>query len=150
MKTRGSMRRFPRLGALLAALAIAQGCSWMGGAPQSEPPAPAFNYITDEQLESAMWQLAAGIRQLDAIFDAQGPVTRSQRLEVLNILDQMIVAADELGPEEASSNHPRITNNLGRFREKLAIARNSVSMEPPRYYLVGAFSGACHACHASE
>jgi hypothetical protein len=125
-------------------------CTWPPATVQHPSAAPDFSYITDEQLESAMWQLAAGIKSLDAIFGNREPVTRSQRLEVIRILDQMLVAVDELGPNAVSTNHPHIASNLGRFREKLVIAHNSVEMEPPRYYLVGQFSGACRACHASE
>jgi len=138
------------LAAVVAASATAFACSGPPEAVQPQPPAPAFNYITDEQLESAMWQLASGVKSLEAILGNRGPVTQSQRLEVMRILDQMMAAADDLGPDGVSTNHPRITANLGRFREKLTIARGSVAMEPPRYYLVGALSGACLACHASE
>lgn len=148
MQKRTSIQRGVLLAGLVTVLAGAGACA---GPPEDvEPPpsAPDFSYISDEQLTSAMWRLAGGIRSLDAILGSQQVVTQSQRLEVLRILDQMMVAADELGPEDVSSNHPRLTHNLGRFREKLAIARASVALEPPRYFLVGSFSGTCLACHA--
>lgn len=119
------------------------------GAPR-ESPAPPFTYITDEQLESAMWQLAAGVESLQLIFDKHEPIKPDQREELIRILDRMIVAADELGPTGGATNHPRITLNLARFREKLTIARDSVSMERPRYYRVGNLSGTCLACHGSQ
>jgi hypothetical protein len=138
--------------ALVVAIAVAVAVACAGpraGGPQ-ESPAPAFSYITDEQLESAMWELAAGVESLRMIFAKRQPIRPDQREEVIRILDQMIAAADELGPDGVSSNHPRVTHNLGRFREKLAIARDSASLKPPRYYLVGNLSGTCLACHGSQ
>jgi len=144
------MSRAALLAALVAVSATALACGGLRDGVGQESPAPDFNYITDEQLESAMWQLAAGVKSLQAILGSQGPVTQTQRLEVIRILDQMIAAADELGPDRVATNHPRITRYLVRFREKLAIARSSVAMDPPRYYLVGNLSGTCLACHASN
>ena len=95
-----------------------------------------------------MGRLALGVKRLQAIFADRKPITPDQRLEVIAVLDQMIIAADELGPDGVSSNHSRITHNLPRFREKLEIAKESASMQPPRYYLVGNLSGTCLACHA--
>jgi hypothetical protein len=134
---------------LVVVLATPLACRGSRPGAQAAAPAPDFNYITEEQLESAMWRLAAGIRSLQAIF-GEAPVKQAQRPEVIRILDEMIAAAEELGPEGVASNHSRITHNLGRFREKLEIARGSVEMNPPRYYPVGNLSGTCLACHASE
>jgi hypothetical protein len=144
------MIRATTLAALLAALAAPLACSGPQGGVPDQSSATDFNYITDDQLESAMWQLAAGVRSLQAILGSTGPVTGSQRLEVIRILDQMLVAADGLGPDGVATNHPTIERGLGRFREKLEIARRSVATEPPRYYLVGNISGTCLACHSSE
>lgn len=152
MQTRTSIQRVALLAGLVAVLAGVSACA---GTPEVTPevaePVPSvpdFNHISDEQLTSAMWQLAAGIRSLDELLGSQQVVTQSQRLEVLRILDHMMAAADELGPQGVASNHPRVTHHLGRFREKLVIARASVALEPPRYYLVGSLSGACLACHS--
>jgi len=144
------MGRGEVLAALVVAFAAVVSCSGPRGGVLQQAPAPEFNYITEEQLESAMWQLAFGVERLQTIFGSRQPMKQSQRAEVIGILDQMIVAADELGPSGISSNHPRITHNLGRFREKLEIARDSASMNPPRYYLVGNLSGTCLACHGSQ
>ena len=136
--------------ALVVVFAAVLACGGPRGAVPPRSPAPEFNFITDEQLESAMWRLAAGVKSLQTLFASQKPIKQSQRQEVIGILDQMIAAADDLGPNGASTNHPRITRNLARFREKLAIARDSASMNPPRYYLVGNLSGTCLACHGSR
>jgi hypothetical protein len=144
------MTRATSLAVLVAVLATGIACSGTRSGAQRPSPAPNFNYITDEQLKSAMWQLAAGVNGLQAIFGDREPVTASEHSDVIRILDQMIAAVDELGPEGVATNHARITNNLGRFREKLEIARSSAEMIPPRYYLVGNVSGTCLACHATD
>lgn len=135
---------------LLLVVAVVAGCSGPRGGSAQAPPAPDFNYIDEEQLESAMWQLAAGAESLQAIFGPGKPLEPSQRLEVVAILERMILAADELGPEGPLTNHPSITHNLGRFREKLEIARDSASMRPPSYYLAGNLAGTCLACHRGK
>lgn len=139
------------LGAGLCLSLVAAGaCSGPRGGAEQAPPTPAFHAITDEQLESAMWQLADGILDLQALFARPKPIRQSERQDVVDILDRMILAADTLGPDGVSTNHRRITHNLGRFREKLAIARDAAASNPPRYFLVGNLSGTCLACHASE
>jgi len=144
------MSQAVRYAALVVGFAVAVACSGPRGGVPRESTAPEFSYITEEQLQSAMWQLASSIESLQAVFASRKPLRQSQRVEVIDILDQMIAAADELGPSGLSTNHPRITDNLGRFREKLEIARESASMNPPRYYLVGNLSGTCLACHGSQ
>ncbi len=112
--------------------------------------APEFNYITDSQLQSAMWQLAAGTSSLDKLLATGVPVTLEERQSVIRILQNMETAAASLGPDGWPSNHPRIAQNIGRFREQLAGARRNVQLDPPSYYLAGTISGACHACHGGE
>jgi hypothetical protein len=134
---------------MAAALIAGVGCSSTLETTRRHTYAPTFNYITDQQLESAMWQLAEGIRHLDETLGTP-PVLPQQQLDVLQTIEGMEQAASRLGPEGLSSNHPRITHNLGRFREQLAIARRAVSVDPPSYYLAGRLSGTCLACHAGE
>jgi len=131
-------------------LATTAACSGWPHDRREPASAPGFSTISDDRLHSAMGQLAAGVTELQSILGDRGPVTPDERLEVLRILDRMQAAADALGPGDLPSGHPRIDRNLDRFREKLEIARESVELEPPSYYLVGAFSGACMGCHGGE
>jgi len=142
--------RLAALVALAGAIGAPLGCSRLPEADRRDSPAPGFDYISDDQLHSTMWQLAAGITSLEEILEPAHAVSQSQRLEVIRLLDGMIAVVDDLGPKGASVDHPRVARNLGGFRKKLVIARDSVSMEPPRYYLVGSMSGTCRACHASR
>ena len=140
--------------ALFATLVIAFGsavaCSGPHAIGSKSKAAPEFRTISETQLQSAMWQLAAGVEELRGIFAERAPISREQRQQVIGILGQMIAAADELGPDGVSSNHARITENLTSFREKLEIALGAASRNPPSYYLVGHISGTCLACHGSR
>jgi hypothetical protein len=134
------------VGLVLALLGIG-GCGSALSRARKHVYAPTFNYITDEQLESSMWQLAAGVHDLDRILAADAPLSKGQRLDVIRVLERMLAATQGLGPEGWPSNHPRITQHLGRFQTQLTAARRAVEVEPPSYYLAGTISGACLACH---
>jgi hypothetical protein len=108
---------------------------------------PSFNYITDDQLQASMWQLAAGVNDLERILGNDRPISTRNRLDVIRTLDAMKSATDRLGPEGWPSNHKLITQNLARFREQLANARRAAEIDPPSFYLAGTIAGACLACH---
>lgn len=135
---------------VLAASILLASCSGALDATRRHTYAPDFNYITDAQLQGAMWQLAAGTSRLDEILASGSPVSFEERRSVIQILQSMQAAADSLGPEGWPSNHPRITEHLPRFQEQLARAVRNVQLEPPSYYLAGTISGACHACHGGQ
>jgi hypothetical protein len=144
------MKRAVMIAAGLSALGVLVACNGMGSGGKPETTAPDFDVITDAQLKSTMWQFAHGVRTLQTILGEDGTVDREQQAEVLHVLEQMIAAADALGPEPVATGHPRVEHNIARFREKLVIARNSAAMVPPRYYLVGNISGTCLACHGGD
>lgn len=148
--SRGALALAASFAGVLAWVAIGPGCAGPIGRGTDAATAPELTVLSDDQLRTAMGQLAVGVTELQSILGDRGPVSEDERLEVLRILARMQAAADRLGPGDVPSGHPRIDRNLVRFREKLEIARESVAMEPPRYYLVGAFSGACLACHGGE
>lgn len=139
-----------RAAGVLAASILLASCSGALDATRRHTYAPDFNYITDAQLQGAMWQLAAGTSRLDQILASGSPVSFEERRSVIQILQSMQAAADSLGPEGWPSNHPRITEHLPRFQEQLARAVRNVQLEPPSYYLAGTISGACHACHGGQ
>jgi hypothetical protein len=140
-----------RLVMALVAVCIGVACSTPIWLDEDEPLAPGFNEIPEEQLRSTMGRLAAGVREIEAILATESPNRERQQPELLRVLDEMIATADELGPEGGvAGEHWFIPHSLGRFREKLAIARDSVAANPPRYYLVGNLSGTCLSCHRIE
>jgi hypothetical protein len=143
----------PHFGAALAAIAVATvvlavaGCGGFLEATRRHTYPPTFNYISDEQLESAMWQLAAGVRQLSDTFDLGAPLSQGQRVGVIETIRGMEAAATRLGPEGWPSNHHEISDELGHFRETLANARRAVAGDPPSYRLARDLPSACLACH---
>lgn len=136
--------------AAAAMIALLAACSGTRFGGQRETAAPSFDVISEAQLHSTMGQFAQGVRKLQNVLGSEGAVDRQQQARVIEILDQMIAAADALGPDAVSVGHPQVGHDLPRFREKLAIARRSAGMTPPRYYLVGNLSGTCFACHGGD
>jgi hypothetical protein len=140
-KTRGT------LALSIGMVLLVAGCAKTLEETRRHTYAPSFNYITDTELQSAMWQLAAGVASLERIIGPERVVTPEERLDVIRILERMEAATASLGPEGWPSNHPRITRHAGRFREQLEQARRAVERDPPGYYLAGTVSGACLLCH---
>jgi len=132
--------------ALTALIFAVAGCGAFETTRRHTYP-PTFNYISDAQLESAMWQLAAGIRQLSDTFDLGAPLSQGQRVGVIETIRGMEAAATRLGPEGWPSNHRKISDELGHFREQLANARRAVARDPPSYRLARDLPVACLACH---
>jgi hypothetical protein len=143
----------PYFGASRTAIAVATvvlavaGCGGFLEATRRHTYPPTFNYISDEQLESAMWQLAAGVRQLSDTFELGAPLSQGQRVGLIETIRGMEAAATRLGPEGWPSNHQEISDELGPFRETLANARRAVAGEPPSYRLARELPTACLACH---
>lgn len=134
----------------LVVTSLALGCAGTLEETRRHTYAPSFNYISDAQLQTAMWQLAAGVATLDRLLSPERVVTRQDRLDVIRTLERMDEAAVSLGPEGWPSNHPRITRYAGGFREQLARAKRGAELDPPSYYLAGNISGACMACHGGD
>ena len=110
---------------------------------------PDFNYVPPEKLQSAMWQLAADVRQIEVavqLAEAGEPVSPAA---VGGLLDEMERVASTLGPGDTPSNHPRISQNVQRLRDDIQRARRGVGLDPPNYFWAGSLSGACRYCHAS-
>ena len=147
--SRGSARG-ALLALLLAFAGVAGGCRGLLQTTREHTYAPSFNYVTDEQLQSAMWQLASGVASLERILAPERVITSEARLDAIRVLERMDAAAATLGPAGWPSNHPRITQEIGGFREELAAAKRAIVAEPPSYYLAGSISGACLACHGGD
>jgi hypothetical protein len=111
---------------------------------------PSFNYITQEQLHAAMWQLADHSAQLDRLMREPGAGDEPLQARVILELGEMERAAAELGPGGWPSNHPLVSRNIDRFRQDLADARHAAALEPPSFFLAGSVSGACMHCHGGE
>jgi hypothetical protein len=110
---------------------------------------PDFRYIERSQLKSAMWRLAYDVRELDQLMRMPPPVDASRRDATERYLNDLLVATDALRGGGQPTNHPLLTDHLGRFRLDVSLALAAVEAEPPSYYLVGSVTGACLTCHGA-
>lgn len=142
------MRR--RVLGLVTALALGAGllgCAKIGSFMRPLTYGPNFDYITQEQLKSVMWQLARDVNRIDALVNDPAGVGPEQRDEIARLLVIMEDATGRLGREGIRTNHPLVDEHRDQFRADLAAARRGVSAEPPSYTLTREVSGACLHCH---
>jgi hypothetical protein len=111
---------------------------------------PDFRYIERSQLQSAMWRLAYDVRELDQLMRTPPPVDAARRDATVQLLNDLLVATDALRGGGQPTNHPLLTQHVGRFRLDVSLALAGVQAEPPSYYLVGTVTGACLGCHGSS
>lgn len=135
-----------RIGALLVAGLLLSSCGGFFDRLRRHTYPPDFRYITQDQLESTMWQLAAQAERLDQI--TQDPALMdAHRAEIRLILEQMEGTTNQLKTEGTPANHPMINANLDRFRADIRSARRGVEHEPPSYVRAAAIPAACVYCH---
>ncbi len=108
---------------------------------------PDFQYITNEQLQVTMWQLAALIGSVEAMVDSEeGP--EPHRFELLRVLGKLETTAAQLKAEGVHTGHPLLSAHLDTFRDDVIAARREIAREPPGFVRVGTLSGACRYCHS--
>lgn len=135
--------------ALVFVALIAASCADFGKSVRAVTYPPDFHYIPKDHLDSAMWQMAAAVQDLDSTLrnDALGEPAKQER--VLALLDQLRATSGHLGGGARSSNHPLLDRNVPRLTADIEAARLAASASPPRYALAGAVSGACIYCHSA-
>jgi hypothetical protein len=106
---------------------------------------PSFDYISKEQLQSVMWQMAGDSKRIDELVHAPTGVGPEQRDEIARLLGFMLEASRRLGTER--TNHPVIDEHRDAFQADLEAARRGVLSEPPNYTLADDVAGACVHCH---
>jgi len=109
---------------------------------------PGFRYISPEQIQGTMWQLASLTDRLDRLTDDPARLD-ANRDEIEQVLRALESAADELKKEGVPANHPLIHANLDAYRGDVRAALRSVEREPPSYLRAAALPGACVYCHAN-
>ena len=110
---------------------------------------PDFQYISREQLQSTMWQLAFHSRELDRLIRSPEPPLKN-RSEILEHLGAMERAAEQLDRSGWPTNHPLIDMNLSSFRRDIRLAREVAEREPPNFMLASPLAGACVYCHGGR
>jgi hypothetical protein len=141
--------KLPRILLLLPLFALSCSQAKVGEAVRAVTYPPDFRYISQENLETAMWQMAAAVRDLDATLrDVTVSEPRKQQ-RVLALLDRLAATSDRLEGGERPSNHPLLDRNAPRLASDIQAARIAASATPPRYALAGSVSGACIYCHTA-
>ena len=133
-------------GALLACALSGLACARAGSELRRYTYPPGFDYITSQEIEGTMWQIAVLVERLDEILE-NDDVANAHRVEIRQILTALESASDELKAEGSSSNHPALSQNLDRFRSDIRRARLGVEHDPPSYLRASAIPGACVYCH---
>jgi uncharacterized membrane protein YccC len=125
------------------------GCTDVGRTVRKVTYPPDFRYVPKDQVDSAMWQMAAAVRELDATLrdDALAEPAKQQR--ILSLLDRMQTTSDRLDSGARDTNHPLLDRKVPRLSADIQVARIAASDSPPRYALAGSVSGACIYCHFS-
>jgi hypothetical protein len=134
------------LASLMVAV-VAVACSGWKETLRSGTYPPSFEYISSEQLDSVMWQMARDTRDLEQILAQNGAVSDADRRQVLALLAAVYDESGRLGSEGTRTNHPMLDDDRDRFRADVATARHGVESEPPSYSLARTVSAACVHCH---
>jgi hypothetical protein len=108
---------------------------------------PDFAYISKEQLQSTMWQLARDASEVDRLAAKPDPLSLVDRNTLLALLRSMETEVDHIGGEGKRTNHPQLDEKRDQFRADLEAARRGVESEPPNYTLARTVSTACTRCH---
>jgi hypothetical protein len=139
-----------RLLPIAAALIAFTGCADVGKTMRKITYPPDFTYLQHEDVESAMWRLAAGVRELDQTLRDKSIGEPAKRERILEVLERMQRASADLDAQGGASNHPLLDRKLPRLGADISAARLAATGEPPSYELSAAVSGACIYCHAAR
>jgi len=138
----------PLVAVLCAVLVLsAVACADLAAKMRRVTYPPDFRYIERSQLQSAMWRLAYDVRELDQLMRTPPPIDAVRHDATVRLLNDLLVATDALRGGGQPTNHPLLTDHVGRFRLDVSLALAAVQADPPSYYLVGSVTGACLACH---
>jgi hypothetical protein len=135
--------------AILVVAGACGGCASAGRAVRKVTYPPDFRYIPRDQVDSAMWQMAAAVRELDSTLRDEALPEPAKQQRVLSVLDRMQVTSDRLDSGARDSNHPLLDRKVPRLSADIQAARIAAGAAPPRYALAGSVSGACIYCHFS-
>ena len=110
---------------------------------------PSFEYIEQSRLQSAMWELAWEVRNLDHALRDPARDPAAQQQQVAEILSRVEAAVAGIATPGRVTQHPLLNRNLPRFREQVRRARADAERTPPNYFTATTLVGSCSACHGS-
>ena len=128
-------------------LLLLVGCNDIAATFRKFTYPPDFTYVSTDELQSHMQQLAFELQQLDAeLADETGgsPGLRQNVVEKLRNIERI---GSSIQAGEAGSNHPFLQDDMANFLANVRQARMAATLNPPRYYMAGRISGGCVNCH---
>ncbi len=131
---------------LLISVALC-GCASFGAWLRQYTYPPDFDYISHDQISSAMWQLARDVRALEKTLREPGDIVEQRRARISSLLISMDEKAVQLDSGGRTTNHPMLDAKLPTFRRDILLARQGV--ERGSYTLVALLPGACVYCHGA-
>jgi len=143
-------KRTPALLTTMLSMTLVVACTDVPALLRRHTYPPNFKYIDRTQLRSAMWQLADDVSALDRLMRQPGTIDAARRVEVEQLLTEMLAATSELQAQGRPTNHPVMSDHVEAFRRDVTQALAGVRAEPPSYYLVGTVSGTCLTCHSPD
>lgn len=143
-------RFFARQCTLLMLTLALVSCSDLAGTVRKVTYPPGFTYVSRDELDSRMHELAYELQQLDLALAPERDALSEQQQQVVGILRKMERIAGGIQAGEAGSNHPFLQNDMTSFLTILGQARASASMTPPQYFGAGRVSGSCTNCHVKN
>lgn len=132
---------------LICSVILLSSCNGFAGAMRKVTYPPDFLYISEVQLRSKIYQLAAQLSVLETTLAGDDSGAVNQQQKTLDILGEIERVGGELKATESGSNHPFLEDYMGDFVSTVTRARIAASLTPPRYYLSGRVSGACTNSH---
>jgi hypothetical protein len=132
----------------LALAAAALSCQTPLRSLKESTMPPDLTYIPPERVRSAMWVLAAEIRELDRLLqrasESNSPQTQAG---IQQNLIRMREAARSLDEPGRSTQHPVLNDHLGQFLAQIRRAETAAKRNPPNYFPASTLSGSCFLCH---
>ena len=140
------LRMILRFSVVIAIACAAAACAGSTEALRKITYPSSFQYLSDQELRTAMGRLAKGVVELDVIVREPEP-TRSERIaELLEILRSMRSTASSIS-KGGDTNHPRIDRYLPNLIDDIDRAIAAANDRSPNYFYVGSVVGGCEYCH---
>ena len=133
---------------VVAVVVCIVSCTQSGTGLRATPFPDDLEYLPEQQIQTAMWVLAAEIQTLERLIEEPAELERpSRQAMVIATLDRMHTAAQTLDAPGRTTQHPFLNQNLGSFLGRLERAKRAAEMSPPNYFMAGSVAGSCYLCH---
>ena len=134
------------LAALAVALAVV-ACAGSAKTIRQVTYPPDFQYLSDEDLSTAMGRMAKDVVALDSALQNPEASRDDYNAELLRILRSMRSTAASLSGKAASTNHPRLDRFLPALIDDIDRAITAAENKSENYFYAGSVIGACEYCH---